>query len=278
MPAQLESVASNLSCIAGSTLPVNRPPGTVDGDLLLFYGTGRPRSGTDWAIGFGATVNTLHKRDNGSVDLVAMHLAWRIASGEPSSYTFTWPASTGTNGRSGFVARISEHDLNTPINVSSEAEVNDPGAPFEIPCPTLTTTINDALILRIVGGQGTGWNLDDGSELSYSGPQAATEELDRACGFNGMGLFREDSLFSPPGAVGVGTVTVAATNTILASGATVAIAPGLTGGGGTSSGGIVLGKEGKPISKFTKADVQAAREHAKTIGAKVKTKFEPRKR
>ena len=236
MPLQLESLASNFSCSAGTTLAVNRPPGTVDGDLLLFYGTGRPSSGTDWAIGFGATVNTLHIRDNGSVDLAAMHLGWRIANGEPSSYTFTWPASTGTNGRSGFVVRISGHDLDTPIDGSSEAQVNDPGAPFEIPCPTLTTTIDDALILRIVGGQATNWSLDDGSELSYAGPQAATEELDRACGINGMGLFREDNLFSPPGAVGVGTVTVAATGTVLASGATVAIAPGLTGGGGTMGG------------------------------------------
>ncbi len=41
------------------------------------------------------------------------------------------------------------------------------------------------------------------------------------------------------------------------------------------SGGIVLGKEGKPI---TKATIQAAREKAKTMGLKVANKFEPKRR
>ena len=220
------TTGSAAECFAGTTLsvPEGSGDGADDGDLLIFYAWGRPSSGTDWGLEFGAgAVNTIHIRDNGSVDIVAMHLGWKIASGEPSSYTFVWPASTGTNGRAGGVFRLSGHDPDNPINANAEAVINDPSAPFEVPSPSVTTDRPDTMILRFVSGQGAGWTTD-GAEISYSGPQASFERLDRACGVNGGGLEQESSLFATPGATGVGTFTIAASGTVLASASTIAIA------------------------------------------------------
>ena len=228
MPTWIES-ASALDCTAGTTLSIFGASGeTNDGDLLLFYGYGNDGTGTGFDINLGAVVNTIVIRDNNATDVRAMHLAWRIADGEPTNYTFTWEGSTGVNGRGGFIARIQDFDPDNPINAFADLRTLDLTPPGDHTSPTITTTRADCLIIRFMTGGGAGLTVD-GDEIAYSGPQASAERFDRSCASGNTcgGIHTENSLFSPAGVVGAGDYVIGSTGTSNVVGQTIAVAPPL---------------------------------------------------
>ena len=70
-------------------------------------------------------------------------VSYKVAgAGEGANYTFTWLSPQQAYG---FILRITGHDTSTPINVSGSGN----GSSTSATCPTVTTTIDDCLILRI---------------------------------------------------------------------------------------------------------------------------------
>lgn len=164
--AQVASVATGTAAGTPTSLVINKPAGTVSGDLLVAsiawypgnYG-GTPvgwtsidalnLGGTPWGDGGAATY-------------------FRIAGGsEPANYTFVG----GSNGFSvgsgamGAIARITGHDSTSPINAHALGPL-DSASPFST--PSVTTAIANALLLHTWGA------MNSAGGVSYNDPSGVT--------------------------------------------------------------------------------------------------------
>ena len=76
---------------------------------------------------------------------VTMDVLWKIASAsEPASYDFSWAKSEEAYA---WVMRFTGHNSAAPIHT----DANDKGSSASPPSPSVTTTVDNALILRIGG-------------------------------------------------------------------------------------------------------------------------------
>lgn len=138
----IQSVSTGL-LTSGTALTINKPALVAPGDLLLAFLTfnstptisppsGWTQVGTTVTDGFSA----------------CRSMCWRrIADGSEGS-SFTWTRSTTGDGAGG-IARITGFDPTTPINVSASNSESSGTAPT---APTVTTTVNDCLVLHYCGG------------------------------------------------------------------------------------------------------------------------------
>ena len=125
----------------GSSLVIAKPPGTAAGDLLVAaVATDGNNSGS---LAPPAGWNVIHVDDqNGKV---TFGVWWKLAgASEPGSYTFTWSSSERAYG---WIMRFTGHDPGSPIPVDSNA-ADKSAAPSS---PSVTTTVDNALILRLGG-------------------------------------------------------------------------------------------------------------------------------
>ncbi len=135
--------------VLGTSINGNRPAGTVAGDLLIAImttdgGGGLLTAPTGWTaitnnIGSGHTSRSWYKI---------------AGTSEPASYTFTvnsWASMTIG------ILRISGHAPANPINVSG----TNTGTSMSPTAPSVTTTVNDALILRYYGADDDDYTGDD---------------------------------------------------------------------------------------------------------------------
>ena len=77
------------------------------------------------------------------------------SAAESSSHTFTW----GSNEQAyGWIMRFTGHDPNNPIDVMASLGGNDDKSP---PSPSVTTTVNNTMILRIGGFDNKEINVDN---------------------------------------------------------------------------------------------------------------------
>ncbi len=117
-------------------LTINKPAGVVEGDLMVavvIASYGGDSSSSGWTV------------IQGYISSIACVTFYKIAGAdEPDDYTFTWASSYQAYG---FIMRITGHDTSTPINVSGLAT----GTSANPTCPSVTTTKDDCLILRIFG-------------------------------------------------------------------------------------------------------------------------------
>jgi hypothetical protein len=131
MAIVVESTSTNQS-VSSSSLVVTAPSGIVDGDLLIFcvaYYSSRTLTPPSGFTSITSASNT-----------AAVEVRYKIASSEPSSYTF----GLSTAGPISVVMfRISGHNPTTPINVSS----NGIGTSYVAnhAAPAITTTAADCL-------------------------------------------------------------------------------------------------------------------------------------
>lgn len=267
MAIPIKSFATGIG--SGGSITLAIPAGTQVGDFLLAFFAGQTAgpgpfawtelTGWNEVIDFGIDAAAGDHQDG---------VQWRIADGtEGSSVTFS-----GTNmfDTWGVMLRISGVDKITPVNVTAQVSVDDSiGTPTPIALGSVVTTVDNVVLLRL----GTLFTFAAvGTNISAAMPAGFTEEVDFAPATGrGLAVYTEDAPVTPPGTSGGGTLTFTYSGGFAAGviGLTIALAPGATGGGGGMGG---PGK--KPI---TKADVLAAREHAIATGAKVKTKFDPRR-
>lgn len=205
MTAQYQSVESNSNNVGG-TVVVNRPSGTVDGDLLLAFvanlnpgSTYTPAPG--WTLKAGTT----------SSDAIYE----RIASSEPATSTWTPGALAGLKVT---IVRVNNQAASSPTAATSILP-SASGTSFVI--PSLTSPGANHLLLQVVNSGGSG------TANFWTPPGTATERFD----YLDAGLVYSagggDEVVGN-GATGTRTWTAAAAGN--AAGYMVAIAPGtLTG-------------------------------------------------
>lgn len=201
----VESVTSVNNSPFFTSFVLNKPSGTVAGDLLVALvgqdiGVGAVISAP---MGWTAIYDTQH---NG----FSSHRGFWLLAGEsePSSYTFT---STISSNWSGGILRISGADTSDPVN-ASDVTVNASNTSTHT-CPAVTTTVADTLILRVFGISNvntTYRSTPSGATLAYA--HAAVPPT--ACYYKSQ---------AAPG--GSGTADYVTANSVRSIVSTIAIAP-----------------------------------------------------
>ncbi len=123
-------------------ITIGKPAGTVAGDLLIAAVVTDDNNSSSLAAPAGW--NLVHVAD--SSGQVTFGVWWKLAgASEGSSYTFTW--SQKGKKTYGWIMRFTGHDPVTPINTTA----NTSGSSAAPPSPSVTTTVNNTLILRLGG-------------------------------------------------------------------------------------------------------------------------------
>ena len=195
---------------SGNSVSVNKPSGTQEGDLLIAcYTTDGSHTlsapDSSWTLLVGG-------RGNSSDNTPSFGVWYKIATAsENSSYTF----DCGRN-ESHYVVllRYTGHDSSSPINASAIA--NSTGSYYPT-APTITTTIDDCIILRVFGA--------DDDDTPYSVPSGYTERYNgvSSTGYGTCGGAGADAVQSSAGSTGTAFFTTNASEEWMA--ATIAIAP-----------------------------------------------------
>ncbi len=157
----------------GWSMTANKPAGTVDGDLLIAYHySQRPTDTHNTPAGW--TLLTFNRRKSVNPFVVVgvnLSVYYKIASGEPSSYTFT--GNVDDLRRMVGIARYSGHDPSNPIDVSTttngDSIFSSPNSTVQM--PSVTTTVANAKIVKIAALTGEdffGLKLYDQYPSGYS--------------------------------------------------------------------------------------------------------------
>ncbi|MHA1290103.1 MAG: LamG-like jellyroll fold domain-containing protein, partial [Candidatus Thorarchaeota archaeon] len=121
-------------------IQVNKPSGTVQGDLLFAVFS---KNSKDGLLSSPAGWTDLGEGSTGKSRVL---LSYKIAtSSEPATYTFM---STDSDQMCVGVSRFSGVDSNDPIDAYSSIDTGNSNSPT---CPTVTTTISNTTILRVMG-------------------------------------------------------------------------------------------------------------------------------
>jgi hypothetical protein len=132
-----------------TSITVSKPSGTASGDLLIGVVVTDGNAGTFTPPSSWTLINAGTADPGGIADQVTLGAWYKIAGGsEPASYQWTW---TNSEAVYAFIIRITGHNSSNPINVWGVATGSSTGTSITITCPTVTTTVNDTLVLRIFG-------------------------------------------------------------------------------------------------------------------------------
>lgn len=136
------------STFAGETSTVvSKPSGVQDGDLLVVQvGAATAVGGNISSVPSGWTLLQSSSAAGGSN--VIQHVYWKIASSEPSSWTWTWDAA-GFD-KSGMCVAFRTIDPNAAISVSGQAGVANSSTPSF--ANTITPTIENSMIVMFIRG------------------------------------------------------------------------------------------------------------------------------
>ncbi|MDH5378099.1 MAG: hypothetical protein OEX00_07250, partial [Gammaproteobacteria bacterium] len=154
----LESYSIYESTAGATSHTVDKPTGTVDDDLLIAIlntdGAGETLTAPS---GWTAIFDTIDTQAS------AFRVWYKIASSEPASYTFTVTSSESCVLA---VLRLSGHDLTNPIDVNgTDTQANT--SPYT--CPSVTTTVSNAWILRCFGADDGDVTEDSGYPSGHTG-------------------------------------------------------------------------------------------------------------
>ena len=210
---------------ASTTLTLNVPSGTTDGDLLIVFlcSDGSAASGADWNEESGWS-REAYGGNTASDNYIAIQT--RVASSEPASYEFDYAGGVAYR-RCGMMWRLSGVDTTTPVNAVSA--VNALGSSTSWQAPSITTDVADCLQIVMTGFDGgdatfavteTGWTKYGEVRSDTAGAAAS------------FGIYTKDDT-STSGASGLidGTFSTPDGNTVVQ----IAIAPSGGGGGGGST-------------------------------------------
>jgi len=140
----------------GISILVDKPSGTVDGDLLVAGMT--TDDGTTLTPPVGWTL--INQGSSGAK--VTSGSWWKVASSEPANYTFQVSVSQPIYI---FILRIDGQHATTPIDVSVFG-FDDSTTPT---CPSVTANVDECLILRLFGADDNDITIDDGYPTAHTG-------------------------------------------------------------------------------------------------------------
>lgn len=256
---------ANKFVAAGQSVVVAKPAGTVFPDMLMFFGSKRTGIGGSWSLPTGWT----QFEATSIAGLLKTVIAFRFVDDSDlptTDYTFTFTGG-GNQQMNGILARI---ELACGLEGGATSSAGNQPIVTMV-CPSYDVIKNLSLVLRVLF-----YIFATTEPSSVTAPAGVTlQQTSDGAGSNDsqIKLYTEDSLF-PPGATGAKTFTaVGSSGNITGRFYTLGIEPSPSGIGGLT--GLPRDKSGQLL---TKADVLAARAHAIKTGAKVKTKFDPRRR
>lgn len=271
MPVTFVSSAIFNANTNGTTVVLPKPAGVVEFDVLVALAFHNGFNDIRWTPPAGWVELEDRGQNPGSNGPNFTYGVLVTGPGEPSSYIFTNGESRPARG--GIIMAFRGGDKDNPINGDANANDDAASSPNPITCPTVVTTVDECMILRMSCSQWSG-----GATGNHTAPTGYTEREDlQVDDPSASGEFASaytidvnQAVAGPTGAVDIGATGFS--GFARSVGITIAIAPALLFGSGGNMGSPGVGK--KPI---TKADVLAAREHAIATGAKIKTKFDPRR-
>lgn len=130
----------------GSIIVLDKPAGVVENDLMIAAISMEYR-GDDHSFLVPTGWTILEELNFGNDVFFGVYYKVAGAS-EPATYTFT-DTVDGEDAYS-FIVRISGNDRTTPINVSSGFATGNTNTPT---CSSVTTTLDDCLVLRMFGAE-----------------------------------------------------------------------------------------------------------------------------
>lgn len=130
--------------VSSGSLTLNKPSGTANGDLLIMTASADLSSAENltYTVPLGWTQLLANTRSDASSAGNNLQVWYKIANNEPASYIITPDHSNLTGGS---IMRIDGHDPNNPIDVSNFTA----SATGEASAPSVTTTVDNALVLRL---------------------------------------------------------------------------------------------------------------------------------
>ena len=129
---------------AANSITISTPSGTVEDDLLIAAVTVRGDNSASLSPPAGENWTAIYIGDRAGE--VTLGVWWKLAyPSESPSHQFTWTESTQESYA--WIMRFTGHDVSDPINDDSynSGYLTDPTS------PSVTTTVDDCLILRIGG-------------------------------------------------------------------------------------------------------------------------------
>ncbi|MGA9349661.1 MAG: GEVED domain-containing protein, partial [Anaerolineae bacterium] len=205
-PSYQEQATASLGS-DGTSLTINKPTGTVQGDLLL---AAISVDGTPNISPPDTTWTTIRERNSGSQ--VRLEVYYKVAgSSEPDSYRFTW---SGGQQAAGAILRYSGVDTTTPINASGIGS----GTSASPTAPSVTTTVTDTMVVRIYGADD-----DDLSTSPYPSGYTGRLNIESNSGYGTCSLGVADVVRASAGATGSAAFSLSASEEWV--GVTVALAP-----------------------------------------------------
>ncbi len=203
---------------SSSSVTVSTPSGTVEGDLLI------AAVATDGNESFSTPSGwtQISQANQGGASLAVY---WKLASAsESSSHTFSW----GSNEEAyAWIMRFTGHHATTPIDTYATYGSGSSSSPD---CPSVTTTVDNAMILRIGGFD------DDDVDIDSSGLSGHTTiTMDQSD--SGSGTCSGGAGYVIQGTAGAsGVAEFDLTNSEQYRTVTIAIAPDESAGGGGGGG------------------------------------------
>lgn len=173
---------------------------------------------------------------------------WKIGSSEPATYTWEVASSKRSIG---IIHRISGVDTANPINASG----NDKGDSFKPTAPSVTTSVDKCLILRMYGAEGN-------AQLSTYWPPATTPIFQDDSAGKVVSAAAYENLFSA-GSTGTGEFSMAGKKKWIAM--TVAVTPASGGDVDSVSGGAGYVKQSLSGNSGTSTFSLTASEESRTI-------------
>lgn len=127
-----------------TSLTIDTPTCTMSGDLLVAAVATDDNTTSSLHAQAGWNLLVIEER----YDQVTFGVWWKIAgASEPGHHTFGW---AGEEDAVGWILRLTGHDVSNPINDWAVLTTGS-GVTYYPPCPEVTTSVDNALILRLGG-------------------------------------------------------------------------------------------------------------------------------
>lgn len=217
MTAVYEDQSDTFEAATDGTVDTSEPSGSVENSLLVavqvYNSTNNPTLNTNWNnIGVGSGLS------------LGVRASWLIRGASAPDLSFVF--SSGQEARV-YIARISGHDLTTPINASDfSIDTDNAPDPGENDCPDITPIVDDCLILRIACNRSVAINFATVTKVYDSEPDGPGSEANVAVGTEVIASQTASGLENAERSTGVGGVHTYS----------IAIAPA-----------VILSAQGKPL-------------------------------
>jgi hypothetical protein len=167
---------------AVTSLIVPTPTGLVPGNLMVAVVSVGANAAATLAAPSGWT---LVNRAADSTNVITTGVCWKFATpGEPADYSFTW---TNSGKAYGWIARFSGVEPSAPINASAiQAGL---ATSFTPPCPNVTTTVANTMIVRIGGFSATSFTIADNPAIMTPYTTITADKADSGTSTGSAGVY-----------------------------------------------------------------------------------------